>query len=407
MIKPKRQLIFFWTYLQWGGAQIYLIAIMKEAKPDWDIVVILPRNSLPDILGYLDAIDVKYKFIDACLDNDPAPTLKRKLQRQWRRIHAEVEAFRYLRGYNLSECILHIEVAPWQSWQFLTALLLRGANIFITLHNAPPRSRWWRRILWKSRMQFVSRMPGFHVFTSNKDTKNKIMSLVEANFWKNIEVTYTCINPPEIEAALGEAVDPNAIRRKHSIDENKFVVLCVGQFVDRKGRWVFLKAAKSVLKENSDIQFVWLTPKSPTDDEIKRIDEYGLGDGFRLILSETVGKDRHGVLSFFRIADAFALPSYVEGLPIALLEAMALGLPSISTNVYAIPEAVRDGETGVLIEAGDSEGLAREILNLKDNCELRTELARNGRHYVIEHFDERVASRIAIAKYKECFDIAD
>jgi glycosyltransferase involved in cell wall biosynthesis len=121
----------------------------------------------------------------------------------------------------------------------------------------------------------------------------------------------------------------------------------------------------------------------------------------RIVHSPTVGKERVDVLSFFRIADVFTLPSYVEGLPIALLEAMALQRPSISTNVYAIPEAVKHLETGILIEAGDADALAEWILKLRDDPDLRARLAAAGREFVTTNFDERDAAATAIAEYKE------
>ena len=189
--------------------------------------------------------------------------------------------------------------------------------------------------------------------------------------------------------------------RAHSIECGRFVILCVGQFVDRKGRWVFLDAAEKVIESTSDVAFVWLTPQMPSEQDQERIDAYGLGDNFRLVHSATLGKDRLDVLRFFRVADAFALPSYVEGLPIALLEAMALERPSISTNVYAIPEAVKHMETGILIEPGDSEALADAILKLKNDPTLRAKLGAEGRKFVLENFDERDAAATAIAAYEE------
>ena len=77
-----------------------------------------------------------------------------------------------------------------------------------------------------------------------------------------------------------------------------------------------------------------------------------------------------------RLADVFALVSFQEGLPISLLEAMALKIPCISTNVNAIPEAVKHLETGLLIEAGDAEKLAEYFLKLKADKELREKLAK-------------------------------
>ena len=407
MTKKKRQLIFFWTYREWGGAQIYFIAIMKVAKPDWNIIVVLPRNSSPEILGYLDQIGVRHEFIDVEIDTGPASTVKRKLTVHWRHISNHITSYRFLRKYDLRASILHIETAPWQSLMFLTALSMLGANVFVTLHNALSNLPPWRVFLWKAKMQLASRLRKVHIFTSNKNAKDNFKGWVEPEFWQNIKITYTGVNPVEINEALHDEFDRDAYRRTFNIGETRFVVLCVGQFIDRKGRWMFLDAAKIALRENPDLQFVWLTPKLPEQDEVERIAEYGLGDNFRLVLSSSVGSTRHEILRFFRIADVFTLPSFVEGLPIALLEAMAMGIPSISTNINAIPEAIIDGQTGILIEAGDSDALAKRILDLKSNLALRQRLSANGRAYVIEHFDEREASRIAIDAYKECFADVD
>ena len=403
MTKTKRKLIFLWTYREWGGAQIYLLGIMKAALADWDVLAVLPRGSSPELLGYLDQVGVKYEFIDAHLDMDPARTIKRKTQRHWRRIHADVVTYRYLKNFDLRESILHIEIAPWVSWMFLAALSIRGANVFVTVHNALPDFPAWRVLLWKTRMQFVSRLRGFHIFTPNRDTKNRFKGWVEPEFWENIRVTYAAVNPAEIDEALQSGSDRDVVERLLNLDEKRFVILCVGQFIDRKGRWVFLEAAKLALRQDPDLQFVWVMPKLPSQDEIERIAEYGLGDRFRLVLSGSVGPTRHDILRFFRIADIFALPSFVEGLPIALLEAMALGIPSISTNINAIPEAIIDGETGILIAAGDSAALAKHILDLKADPESRKRLSAAGRAFVLKHFDERETSRIAIDAYKECF----
>jgi len=255
-------------------------------------------------------------------------------------------------------------------------------------------------------MQFVSRLPGFHIFTSNIDTKNKIRELVAPQFWENIAVTYTCVDPEQIARTLARQSDLSEIRERNGLHKDDFVVLAVGQFIDRKGRWVFLDATRLYGTDDHRAKFVWLTPVWPDEDVHKRIAEYELGETFQLRLSSNVGATREEILEFFRIADVFALPSFIEGLPIALLEAMALGLPCISTNVYAIPEAIHHRDTGILIEPGDAEDLAREINNLKNDPALRQKLAKSGSKYCLEHFDERVASRKAIAKYKECFDDA-
>nr|MBA2737959.1 glycosyltransferase family 4 protein [Pyrinomonadaceae bacterium] len=208
-----------------------------------------------------------------------------------------------------------------------------------------------------------------------------------------------------IDAAISENINRQEILEKYNLPSNKFLILCVGQFIDRKGRWTFLDAAKKVCEKNDDILFVWVSNSKPNAEDLRKADEYGLGENFRLIISDEIGNDRTDLLRFFRLADVFALPSYVEGLPISLLEAMALGIPSISTNVYAIPEAVKNLETGILIEAGDDDALVNAILTLKNDDKLRKKLSKNGRAWVLKNFDEREAARIVIAAYKESLGV--
>jgi glycosyltransferase involved in cell wall biosynthesis len=78
-------------------------------------------------------------------------------------------------------------------------------------------------------------------------------------------------------------------------------------------------------------------------------------------------------------ADCLVLPSYAEGLPMAVLEAMAYGLPVIATRVGAIPEAVTDGQEGFLIEPGDVEALADRLLRLAEDVSLRRRMGQAAR----------------------------
>ena len=98
----------------------------------------------------------------------------------------------------------------------------------------------------------------------------------------------------------------------------------------------------------------------------------------------------------------FVLPSFNEGLPIALLEAMALGKACVASRINAIPEAVTDHETGILVEAGDHLALAAAIRELKANPTLRERIARAGQNFVLENFDERDTARITVDCYDAC-----
>lgn len=396
-----RQVIYAWNYLEWGGAQIHLLAIIKEARKEFETVVVLPEGSNKQFIKFLDEENVKYEFFKGHITGEPAFGIKAKYKKHKQKFDSERAMLKYLdENFDLSESVVHIDLSPQQSLYSLVKLSLK-TKVFITSHNALPPVATWRNILWKFKFAAISRFKNFNVFCSNEHAKNYFKKFYSNEKAENIKVTYTSMNPAEIDAALAAGLDREKLLEKYNLPKDKFIVLCVGQFIDRKGRWTFLEAAKKVCASNDDTIFVWVSNSQPTDEEIKKAESYGLGDNFRLIMSHEVGKERLDLFKLFRLADVFTLPSFVEGLPISLLEAMALGIPSISTNVFAIPEALKNLETGILIEAGDSDALSTAIEKLKTDEDLRKKLSKGGREYVLKHFDEREVARIAIASYKE------
>ncbi len=373
----RRNVIILWNYLNWGGAQIYLLSIVKHAPDNWNFKIVVPRKSPTDIVELFKKNGAEVEFQDVVLDTNKANTIFQKIKRQWRRIHSEIVTYNYIRRQNLENTVLHIETAPWQSWIFIKKLTGK-INVFVTMHNSLPAVSNLRQKIWKFRLQYVSKLNRFHIFTSNKDTKNSLKGWVTDDFWERINVTYTCVDPPEIEKVLNLNIPREQIRERFGVDPQKFVVLSVGQFIDRKGRREILNAAKKLIEDGQEIQFLWLTQTDLNSVDRDLIESFKLEENFKLIKSETVGKERLDILNFFLIADIFALPSYVEGLPIALLEAMALGIPSISTNVNAIPEAVKDHQTGLLIAPGNSDELVVAIKKLKDDSRLEKKNFRTG-----------------------------
>lgn len=111
-------------------------------------------------------------------------------------------------------------------------------------------------------------------------------------------------------------------------------------------------------------------PEGITGPEISRL---GLQD--RVVLKGWVGIDE--IKEIMAKSAVNILPSYHEGLPMTILEAMAFGLPNISTRVAAIPEAITDGENGILIDAGNVDALAGAIVELLGDAERRASLSES------------------------------
>ena len=102
------------------------------------------------------------------------------------------------------------------------------------------------------------------------------------------------------------------------------------------------------------------------------------------------GEDKKEV---FRIADIFVLPSYTEGFSMACLEAMAMGLPVITTPVGAMPEVVQHGENGLITPIGDHNKLADNIELFINDCTLRKKIGKNNILYVRQNFNIEIIAQ--------------
>ena len=113
---------------------------------------------------------------------------------------------------------------------------------------------------------------------------------------------------------------------------------------------------------------------------IPKVKQYGISE--RVIFTGY----RTDVLAILSLMSVFVLPSLTEGMPRSLMEAMALGKPVIATKVGGIPELVRSGETGVLVEPGDSNELAQTMLYLTRDAAMRKTMGNAGKNLIFKHY---------------------
>jgi glycosyltransferase involved in cell wall biosynthesis len=168
----------------------------------------------------------------------------------------------------------------------------------------------------------------------------------------------------------------------------------VARFVPEKGGAVLLYSAKQVLAAFPKTTFVLVGagPSRKAWEAIAtqlEIDEHVVFAGQR--------EDMPGV---YASLDIVVLPSLVESMPMCLLEAMAAGRPVIATRVGAVPELVVPEQTGLLLDPGDVDGLARAIAGLLANPQLAYRLGENGRAYVAQHFSAQAMAGNYIEQYE-------
>jgi glycosyltransferase involved in cell wall biosynthesis len=158
------------------------------------------------------------------------------------------------------------------------------------------------------------------------------------------------------------------------------ILALVAQLIPRKGHAVLLKALPNVLAKHPKTQ-VLIFGKGPLEQALRElVQTSGLQDcvhfaGFRTNMATILPS-----------IDLIVHPAFMEGLGVSLLEAAACGVPIVACNVGGIPEIVRDGINGYLVEPGDSSGLARAINALLDNPSRLAEFGVAGRQLVLEYF---------------------
>jgi glycosyltransferase involved in cell wall biosynthesis len=171
------------------------------------------------------------------------------------------------------------------------------------------------------------------------------------------------------------------------------IVLTVGHLSEIKGHVAFLRAAALLSASHPGCRF-WLLGDETTDKGARKRLESLARDAGILDRVEFLGW-RSDVPDVLRAADVVAMPSLNEGLPLALLEAMACGRPVVATPVGGVPEAIEDGRTGLLVPPDDAEALARAISTLLDDIELRSRVGQLARCTIEERFAlPRVVRRI-------------
>jgi colanic acid/amylovoran biosynthesis glycosyltransferase len=122
----------------------------------------------------------------------------------------------------------------------------------------------------------------------------------------------------------------------------------------------------------------------PDRERVERaIRELGLQD--RIMLTGALNQEE--VRAQFARADIFVLPSLAEGIPVVLMEAMASGVPCVTTPVNGIPELIQHEQTGLLARPGDVESLAEQLRRLIDEPALHRPLALAARDRVLADFD--------------------
>lgn len=177
---------------------------------------------------------------------------------------------------------------------------------------------------------------------------------------------------PETEAGT--------LRRELNLDANALVVGTVAILRFKKGHHVLLEAIPKILAAVPNAIFVFAGDGAQHENISKVIDEKNLGGRVRLLGL------RRDIPNVLKSIDLFALPTLEEALGTSFVEAMAMEKPVIGTRVGGVPEVVREGENGLLVNPSDPTDLASAIIRLLENPDLAKAMGKRGRTIATTEF---------------------
>jgi len=166
------------------------------------------------------------------------------------------------------------------------------------------------------------------------------------------------------------------MRREVGTPPGRLLIGAVGRLSAEKAFNLLIRAVHTLVQEGLDLE-LWIAGDGDARPELEKlIARLGLDDRVRLLgfVSDTI--------ALYESLDLFVLSSLREGLPNVVLEAMSMSTPVVSTRVAGVPRVIDDGETGLLCDCGDLEGLTEAVRRAARDAELRQRLAAAGRRLI-------------------------
>jgi colanic acid/amylovoran biosynthesis glycosyltransferase len=201
--------------------------------------------------------------------------------------------------------------------------------------------------------------------------RSQIMKLAPVGSWGKFEIAPLGVDP--------EVFKPRRIRHPHK----PFEILSVGRLVSAKGQHILIAAIDLLIRAGHAVR-LRMVGSGPDRESLEReVVRRGLCD--HVIFEGAINQDH--IRELYEAADAFVLASFAEGIPVVLMEAMAMEIACISTAIAGIPELIRNGIDGLLVEPSDEVGLAAAIEALIGDRVLRRRLGVAGRNRVIERYN--------------------
>lgn len=193
--------------------------------------------------------------------------------------------------------------------------------------------------------------------------------------------------------------DSSEVRKELGLSPDNLIIGNVASLSHRKGQDILIKAFRAVRDRFPAAKLIFI------GSEVKELKQrlMSLVDAMKLQNSVFFLGKKNSIADYFNIMDIFILSSRFEGIPLALLEAMYMRLPVVSTNVGGVSEVIINNNNGILVDPGDSESLSKAVIELLSNPEKRKGIAGEAFKTVSEKFNNDRYIKQLEALYSEVY----
>jgi len=376
-----------------GGSNISTMLLAENFSKEFEAILVYPDEG--DIFKKIKNKNIKYEIL-------PTNILMRKLHKYissgWHikilfalfSIFYELRVIKFI--YKNKFDLIHTnDLMSTLLWGFAGKIL----GVPVIWHVRQEKSS---KLLDKLRLYFADRL----IFVAKLNTRKFSDSTLDD---LNYDVVYNGVDLKEFNGDNQNSF--KSIRSELNLEKDKKIVGFIGHLFKRKRPEMFVRAGIEIIKNKNikDVHFIIIGSDSSKEEYNKKltkiIKEEGVEDYFSIL------GFRNDIASIMSSLDIFVLTSTYKGeaFPRVIIESMASKTAVVSTKAAGVPEAIKEGETGFMVDPDDFEGLVSKIVYLLENPNIRNEFSIRGREVAENKFDSKKIAHQVEGIYNKLFEV--
>ena len=361
--KPRIKVLFLFVHLNYGGAEVGLLTTLKNLDKEKFEAVIVSIEKKGAVGEAIEKLGFKVIYLD-----DDARLFNLKLAGKIARI---------IRSEKPD--VLHTSLFYANFFGRAAALVTRPPVVVTEERSMYTEKRFYHVLIDKALEPFTDSIivcsKSVLDFTAHQEKIDK----------SKFSLLYNCVDSDAF--TLPETKE--ALREKYGYGRKDFIIGTVGSLIPKKGHEILIKAFVDIKKSIPEARLL-IIGQGP---ELERLN--ALSKELAVSASVEFLGPRADVPKLMKLMDVFTLPSFQEGFPRTIIEAMYLGLPVVASNISGIPEVVSDGHTGFLVAPGDIDAIIGKILLIYKDNNIKENFSRNAVDVILKrHMPSKYAKEL-------------